>query len=1519
MALVFETQYTLNFDSKQGEDITWELDILESYDDSGSRPAHFVDTPIPLIGASEPIVIEYERDYDVYKPIQGSTASINLVAEQAGQYADFSNGSPYQYQVRLRYKSGGDPAKGAQVTDAGGTPLTFAAETGTRIADRFTSGQISVRINAGDKATTVPVLDSSNEGRWVYVSNDGGATVVPIGTIRSTEYTSATRIQLFDTKGYGSDAALDTALDGYGVGAEFWLADEGDTGDSTTLAATPETLQPFWCGFFSPLDASEAVTSFPYEISFTAVDGLGLLEESTPEEASSTGQVNAFQTFLVPALQQTGLGLNIHVDSGILDSDGDDGLLTATTDNQSRYKDLDGSGELFTQKELLEGYLAAWNCKITQANGRWYIYNASSLSDTPTWKVFNSQGIAQADVTESLVKTIDGTTAQDLVPAFNDFQLNLRRPAGSIECNPKDLVERQFSINGNFGAGDSTGWNILNITYANVAEFSPADNGYALRVNRSFGSKDTLLQPNGNLPVQRVMVNTPGYELDPVHEIEVKFDHRWTKIRTTGRSYFRVRATFTTQQYLEVSSAQPTLMCDPNSPGYYECYSQQWAGANYINSTSVEELYWDSELSEWTMNEFNGFTQFDQEDENVWANESQTLASLSGFFGDKREITNVMLFIEFYGSHDTTFLAGTSLTNQEYWIDNISVKNNFSGDITSPTFERVQTNFVHTIQYEPLFSSSTSDAIYQKLFPTMYGRRDKVGESATLEQIGTQQKLNDFRDQFKYYEGSLINLDNTPLTNINKVSLNWAADNYVETSSGIMNGGSFRVKSNVFDTAFYIPHQVGLGLENDDHPSEYFTQNVNLIRAKFPGRSELVTYTLAFKVSTTDENGVSEMNGLVPTQPFITFTALPGSTQTYKLNLVPKTGFIGSSSTTTITANSDSTPTPLYTSVGAIGYNQGNLEIPLTVTMPVASEFEELYISGGITTFEIDTANEIISSITMNHSIASSGGATGSIATASPIVKNVSGLGAAATDVVFEIDAGMGNLILTADQTGVHNIDGLSVSPVVTGLGTQVARLTYSYVRPNTSPTSAQIINVNGTFSTISAFELNGITKNLSITNANNDVSINDGTTSGNVTTIPFHGFDGDVIYRGISLVPNSDKLITGVTNSYLTPSTITSAGAIVQSSENWEVPIFFELDGTSSVSTTINISTSDEPYSVTCPILAIGQNFVIEGATLGDPVQELIFTFDDGDLGGDINQTFYLRPVDGYMWNSSQATPEILVGIDEEAGGFYTNADGNNVQVFNENDWTGTVQTTLDTNGRLQVAVVGKLPARAGSYVLPIQVAGNPANGGGATVEQQPTSVSTTIRSLSTGISSAGGTATFELVSDGAWHLQHTVTATGIGGTSVSITGGETGTSGVINAPVTFSLSGQPDTNATIRGSYSPTYGGAGTHLITLQMDEEFGQIEALDANTTVSSFFGNISVKLLVGTRPFDSSAFEVALSPEVSDSVDQSHLYGGRSLFVDLSNLTGNYAEGEVDGIISGYSALKPSWSINTNYNE
>lgn len=161
---------TLNFDNVTGgsnERIRWELDIIET--------SH-VGAPISLIGSgTNPITITWHKDRDVYKPIVGSSAEINLVVPDATHEAalpDFNAGRERQYEVRLRYRDNNgdlqpfwcgyiDPVASREQFTTYPYDLTFKCTDGLGRLEQLTLDRDSF-ITGSDPAAQIPV--------WTYVS-----------------------------------------------------------------------------------------------------------------------------------------------------------------------------------------------------------------------------------------------------------------------------------------------------------------------------------------------------------------------------------------------------------------------------------------------------------------------------------------------------------------------------------------------------------------------------------------------------------------------------------------------------------------------------------------------------------------------------------------------------------------------------------------------------------------------------------------------------------------------------------------------------------------------------------------------------------------------------------------------------------------------------------------------------------------------------------------------------------------------------------------------------------------------------------------------------------------------------------------------------------------------------------------------------------------------------------------------------------------------------------------------------
>ena len=1147
MALIFTPQYTLDFSTNAGSDIEYLVTIERSYDDAGPTPP-WINNRTKLVGTGEPIEITYERDYDIYKPIQGSQAKINLVVETEGQYEDFANGTPYEYQLRIQKR------------------------------------------------------------------------------------------------------------------------------------LTETTFEDLWCGLFNPVDSNERVSTFPFNISYTALDGLGLLEQSRPDNSESDAQVNAFSTFIVPALQQTGLDLQIFVDSQIQRfDDSTDGLLNATVSNYARYKNLEGNGELFTNKELLEGYLSAFNCKITQAKGRWYIYNASTLADSTTWKVFNHQGISQPDVTESLVYTVDGTETQDLVPANDDLHITLRRPYGSIECKPKDLVEKQNAINGDF-LESANGWTLSTNTTYNATEM-------AVDIISSF--KDV----SGG--TEATIINTNGFSVNEGAPIEVKFD--WLATTITNDDDAVVLAY---QIYAEFDSVPLEIF---DFPGFGATYNN---AHTYTETSNKTRLYWNNEDGAWIDGPLIG-TVIESEVTTINSNQnaSTTTSAISQFsdaLNGSMVFQNLSLYVKVFPlqAKNGKSNRNNSTTDVAVQVDNISVKNMFDERVIEPTFELVQQNYATTYTYEPLFATTIPSQLYQKLLPNEYVRtgvaQDVTVNGLTLEEIGTRQKLNDFRGQdgtllaspFKYYEGSLVNLTDTPLSNINKVRLNWTGI-YSELYAGIMNGGNWRLKSNTFDTSFYIPNQA-----LDITGYEYFTENVDLIAMPFPGRSTKTVYTLAFNITTVDTTTPTPLsidNGLVPDPPYFTFVGEPGETRDYLINLEPATvggvSYGGVASATAQSPESVDKPRPIYATVsGPSRALYKNLIIPVTVTMPKESQFEQLYLDGVVTPF---TQEGNLAAVSASVTVTNTGNFLKGGNT--PVTYDVSGVPLSVVQFTHTI-----NPVPNSDPTMVSDYQLFSGNFDVTEAtgaleytdpegGIDAVSVLYTYTIPTGGGSSTSTVTGSATERGIVGVDLSEITVNF----GPEPTGVTWHEQSNTFTGIPTGTSDG---YK-ITVIPDANQEITDIDVTTF-PTGVVASGEPYKADENWEIPIqvtYPSIDNTGqTVTMAIDVTTEDEPYQLNFTSTNLGG----EGFTITPGEHQI--TFHDNDLGDDIpagdNFVVTVSSNDGMEFTD---TDQVIIDIGETQVGLPENL---------------LTRTKSLVNGNVLITIGGNYPAVGGIYNLALLISATAA-----------------------------------------------------------------------------------------------------------------------------------------------------------------------------------------------------------------
>ena len=1192
--LLFVPQYYLLFDTNAGSDINWRLDILRSYD-AGPDP----DNPLPvpsnfrsetkLVGTGDPISITWEKDYDVYKPINGSSAKINLLVQNEDQYNDFNRAGPFEYQVRLRYKD----------------------------------------------------------------SNDA-----------NVEY---------------------------------------------------------WCGYITPLDSTEAIATFPYEVSYKATDGLGLLQEKSTKPKTGETAINPINTVL-EGLYETGLDLPVRVDSKIYEGS-NDGIISATTSANSFYTD-EKLISTIPVKEGIEGYLSAFNCKVYQSNATWYITNASTHGGTGTLEaadyqeyVVPSGGTAYTGPTatssENLLYTLNGSSTRDLIPSRDNFRLTTRKPLGSVECQPKDLRELEIAQNGTFEDVTGTTPALWIPDPASLEQTLVTTTAVRLEGERSLTTRQSV-KDLGEL-ADIWFTNETGYTVSAASPIEINIDWLGQLLRTDkatgGRNvklayqvYFVPNDTFPFPQ-LNFGTGIPSYSIFQAATIFYDFVSNEWKPQAFAPLSDKKNL-----------TDFYRELTAEGDDDSQWLNERIEIRPPNEYYDPESKSvfpidTGTFHLRVFYPRTNRVRSDIISLRSEfqdaqvgavAAYVDNISVKNVFDDDILSPTFERLQLTYNNTETYEPRFASGINSLLTQKLNPTDTYFREGKTETVTLERIVTQQKLNDFRggnttsttdSSLRYYTTTLINNTVVPVAPKNKIDINYS--NYDELTSAVFNGGTFNVKANEFDIAMYVPNQAtdvaaGNGTITNGIPSAgFYEENIDLIAQTFQGRSNKVVYTLGISITTTDiADGTDVADGLVPVtmsgEPYLQLTGVPGETRIINLVFTPATNYISNQTGCAVVA-----PLPEFTTFGTFTNNQGDVILPCEVTFPLDSEYEIVTITGSVKEFDPDPIAEPIDCsvvITQNAALRSQGalrnpvsttftlnGVPGTVQSFSYVAES-SLNNATPPRPAFDLFAGNFDVTFVGNRLVRGWNDALGEDPLQ--LSPSSVELKFEYEIPETE--EDLMVTLVGAGSTVSSVANPAYTYTVTFDTSGDFFDVLE---PNNV----FQGVEGTVIPYDLLIIPDEGYDLSATNFSHSTlPTGITlranTDNGFIQNGEDVILPLNVLIgDGDTTGEITVTGNAQTEPYSITFNVVTdSGVGFTVDNPSLLQPYGVTDF----GDSAPDFE--FLVSPSTGMMFDTAIAASEqVEVFIDDialklESATFFT---------------VNVRHATGDNAGKIMIDVIYKFP----------------------------------------------------------------------------------------------------------------------------------------------------------------------------------------------------------------------------------
>lgn len=543
----------------------------------------------------------------------------------------------------------------------------------------------------------------------------------------------------------------------------------------------------YWAGFITNDIYQEAIITPPYNIELTAIDGLGQLKgfNTWLPDTLSDAKNSFLWEFIYQNLAQLALDFDIWISNDIR---------TGISANWSNiYEDLliktnayiTKDNDILDAKKVLRSILIATNVKIFQSYGRWTIVNASSYGDQRIiegiqsgalvgnailpakqaylnagsedikFYIYNSSGTYLNNTTGNFLRTIKS----QLIPRNSNMVRSVKRPLKKYEMTV-DLENKQVYANYNAG-------------FEFDLQYWSAGGGVTLTVGSDFSANGAnsvsftnVLTSGGYTPTTAItcqQFNVTSNELTLNFNMDVAFDN----YNYDGNTTF----TYIIAYYVRGGTA----------------------GSSYFNATTnawvvTGTIIWNQVTIECQSFEFR--------------NVNQALPSLA-VYGDLL----VGVAVPYY----------TGFGFNKTYIDNVGLIQNSIGasrfKAVTYTGTLYNNNKSDLLEHDQIYNYnsdvidlSNDSILYNAKYGLFFGlKRAQDTTPQKMEQIVIQQRLNDFREYLKSYEGDFsINGSDIMLSMANKVYIKF--DTFTETDSAIMDSMKFSVKSNIYSIICHIPN-----------------------------------------------------------------------------------------------------------------------------------------------------------------------------------------------------------------------------------------------------------------------------------------------------------------------------------------------------------------------------------------------------------------------------------------------------------------------------------------------------------------------------------------------------------------------------------------------------------------------------------------------------------------------------------------------------------------------------------------
>jgi len=615
--------------------------------------------------------------------------------------------------------------------------------------------------------------DIKGNKRKVEILKNGytGAVLPMIGTSEPVEIEWKAEEDLYEPL-IGSLCTLNLMVTDDVTYDNFYLYDEREYKVIVYYEYMANNWAVYWSGWVVNDLYSQALVSTPYSLSITATDNLGQLDAyDTWMPAIGTDNQTLWK-FMWNALSNLSLGYDIYISNDIrigTDTAWKNVFDQVTIKKVGFYHD---SYIINDAKMTLRSILLGFNCRIFQSFGRWYIINCSSYGDqriiagiqagtysgsgiltakqgflnggTENIKfwIYNSLGVAQSSVTTNMLKVIP----TNMLPIGQNLFRTPRRPVKKYQ-QIVDISQKQEDLNLNASFEfDYENWSTTLVT----TEF----------VNTPFAGRRSLKYVGTsalNTYTTR-LVSSGALSAIKGNQYQVLFSVNINKGGSDNRLPWFLRIEY--------------------SPGAY----QYWSEVNKTWGTSGGTVLWNT-----TQVVGNG-----------------TFESFKFTTKEAPEPGQIQLgfsypYIDAPGSYTGMFLDNCAVRNidkeQNVYKEAWFIREQSGTFVTSDVMEHsdvVQAD-IDSVVFSGAFTDNNS-----------FKRAQDVN-GLYLEQIVTQQRINDFRQFSMQYEGDLYNQDQYSIMSMaHKLWVKF--DTLTETDSAIVDSIRVQLKSNIYTCQFHIPN-----------------------------------------------------------------------------------------------------------------------------------------------------------------------------------------------------------------------------------------------------------------------------------------------------------------------------------------------------------------------------------------------------------------------------------------------------------------------------------------------------------------------------------------------------------------------------------------------------------------------------------------------------------------------------------------------------------------------------------------